>query len=792
MGTFEELQAGLCGERATPWLRHARVHLLLDRGAGPAGARRFKDLRCLGRGAEFAWPSPGVYTIPELARKIILHAQRARGLDVPKPPSELLNLVRLKALAPASAPVDLLAQLRHFRKLRPLGATLAEWREVLARVEDGGTPELSEWSQRTLLWLQMRNMVHADGRWESQWDAIELAIDLLEDAAFTAPWEVITERKPGHAEQVDFAVAFFKEAYPLEDRFLRALAKHREVHRLAPEAKGSTPAAWPVLSADAFAGLGPESAIFWGYADAAPSVAEVCEWLPGQQALDVPFDERKGVPPLLRALYLWSDFEAQGRPPNHSWLRSPEPEVQLAARGFRTKEAPKAEEVLAFIQEEAGERALGLEELEGVSVSDLPSWILALGDLGLLRDERRGPPHTRVSADGLPFFSLEDLPLSGAQTQVLWSVPAALGPLLEPHSEETLSKRPLPPRLQAALEGVGLAIPDPVREASLMANALAACAPRLRWLDPQAPQRGVEEEVPDWRGTRLKGEPFSPSALQSHLECPLRHYLSRERRLKRAAAWDAENFDARAKGNWIHATLEAFLGEPDWKQPEARLRALLEAGLDKAFEDTPCSPSYRRLLAAQGRVLAKQLARHMDAFERPLFELCPGRELLLEKTHAASFAGTRLEGRVDRVDVLVGGQALLWDYKSGRTSDKALNQVKKGKIQWFLYRRILRERGLEVIGGGYINPLAPDKSRLFAFENEASLRLAELFGASPHPYEVLSEDSLSEIDAVLEDQIRFAREGIEAGDISPRPIDAAACTRCEHRGLCGWPHLELP
>jgi RecB family exonuclease len=790
VGAYADLHAGLCGGKQTPWLKHARVHLLLDRGAGPAGARRFKDLRCLGRGAEFAWPSPGVYTIPELARKIILHAQRTRTLDVPKPASELLNLVRLKTLAPEASPIDLLAQLRHFRKLRPLGATNSQWRDVLERIEEGDSPELGEWTRRALLWIQLRGSVYTDGRAESQWDFIELAVALLEDPLFQVPWEVLTERKPGHTEKVDFAVACFKEAYPLEDRFLRALDAHRKVHRLLPEEADFNPAESRVMSASEFAALDARDGIFWAYSDATPSVAETCEWLPGTQALDVPFDERAGTPPLLRALYLWADFEAQARAPNHAWLRSKEPAALLATRGFKTDVAPNPDEIMAFIQEEAGERAQGLDEVAEVSAGDLPAWILALGDLGLLRDERRGAPHVRVSADGVPLLTLEDLPLAGARTQVLWSTPKALQPLLEAHSEDTLAKRPLPTRLNAALEAVGLAVPDPAREAPLMLRALASSRSALCWLEAQGPRRGVERAAPTWRGAPLKGAPYSPSRLQSHLDCPLRHYLDRERSLKKAPAWDPENFDARAKGDWIHNALEQFLRAPDWQQPHARLQTLLEEGIEAAFT-APHSPSYRRLLAAQSRVLSAQLARHIEDFERPLAELCPTRELKLEEDHAASFLGTSFKGRVDRVDLLPNNEALLWDYKSGRTDGKAETQVKAGKIQWFLYRRILREQGFNVVGGGYLNPLDPAKSKLFALNEGFGERLSTLFDGLRHDWEPLSVDALERIDVVVEEKITLARAGIESGNITPRPREEKICMQCEHRGLCGRPYLEL-
>jgi len=309
---------------------------------------------------------------------------------------------------------------------------------------------------------------------------------------------------------------------------------------------------------------------------------------------------------------------------------------------------------------------------------------------------------------------------------------------------------------------------------------------------------------------------LSPSTLEAYASCPLSYRLLRSLRLKSFEEWDPENPSALRKGTWIHEALEHFFKAPDWMDTETKISSLLQAALTESFHER-ASPGYLKLLTASIPALSEKISEHVTLFERPLLGLNPSRRILVETSLSMpNFEGAFWHGKVDRIDLLNdAGDAILWDYKSGRVESpkRPLSQIASGKFQWFLYRRLLEAGGgealssvdsphaippeLNILGGGYLNPLDPARSSLFFFaRNSAEAAkvqpIADLCIAAGHTnVTIFDPEDASALESALTSRLEGIRRGIDSGNFEASPLKDAICARCEAGALCGRPYLHV-
>src|SRR3954470_2160412 len=140
--------------------------------------------------------------------------------------------------------------------------------------------------------------------------------------------------------------------------------------------------------------------------------------------------------------------------------------------------------------------------------------------------------------------------------------------------------------------------------------------------------------------------------------------------------------------------------------PEAR--ALVRAALDEHAEDYKISPNPERLRSALRR-LEVDLVRYLDfaahagsAFRPARFEVQFGKAEDPYPPLELDGGALRLAGRIDRVDVGVGGrEAIVYDYK-GKTATPQARWLRDGKLEVALYLLTVRHvLGLEPVGGLY-------------------------------------------------------------------------------------------
>lgn len=140
--------------------------------------------------------------------------------------------------------------------------------------------------------------------------------------------------------------------------------------------------------------------------------------------------------------------------------------------------------------------------------------------------------------------------------------------------------------------------------------------------------------------------------------------------------------------------------------------------------------------------------------------------------------GVMLRGRIDRIDVTPGGEAVVYDYKGARVTPGA-RWIEDGKIQLALYMRAAeRLLGVRVVGGLY-QPLGG-----------ADLRARGVLDAAAGvAVECVRTDLFdrNELDTLLEDAVGLAREAAAqavAGAIEARPLTCAYTGGCSHPAIC--------
>ncbi len=255
-----------------------------------------------------------------------------------------------------------------------------------------------------------------------------------------------------------------------------------------------------------------------------------------------------------------------------------------------------------------------------------------------------------------------------------------------------------------------------------------------------------------------------------------------------------------ARGGLAHAALRDTLAGLRERTGSARLtqatlalaRELLGQALARHAPDYPLSARSERVPGARRRLEAD-----LDRYLRHAAGTAtgsPGQASPLEPAHLElGFGfddeqdglpaldlggGVRLRGRIDRIDVGPGGEAVVYDYK-GANVTPAARWIQDGKVQLALYMRAAeRLLGLRVVGGFYQPLGGSDLRARGVLDSEAGVELqcvrTDLLGRA-------------ELDALVADTIglakRAAAQAME-GAIEARPRTCSYTGGCEHPAIC--------
>ena len=221
-----------------------------------------------------------------------------------------------------------------------------------------------------------------------------------------------------------------------------------------------------------------------------------------------------------------------------------------------------------------------------------------------------------------------------------------------------------------------------------------------------------------------------------------------------------------------------------------RARELLRRALAEAAPAHVLSVSPERALAI-ARALGADLERYLEraaelegAMEPTHFELAFGSFGEQEQHGAPSElpafelgGGVQLRGRIDRIDVGPGGEAVVLDYK-GAEAPAGARWLRDRKLQVALYMQAAEQLlGIRVVGGLY-QPLRGEK-----IQARGAILAGHEAAADCTRTDCYETDALDELLAQALDAARTAASEAAAGQLEPRPGS------CAYRGGCQYPAI---
>jgi ATP-dependent helicase/DNAse subunit B len=263
---------------------------------------------------------------------------------------------------------------------------------------------------------------------------------------------------------------------------------------------------------------------------------------------------------------------------------------------------------------------------------------------------------------------------------------------------------------------------------------------------------------------RARHRSFSPSSIDTYLECPFRFFASYTLGLAAPPAAPADRLDALLQGRIVHEVLEALA-------EGKALEDVFDPIFEEACQEARVPEGYRR------EAVRLELLANLRRFPRE--ELCFGVEQTLEMPFEWPFhEGLTLCGRIDRLDVLAGGRALVIDYKYSSA----------GRLRELV---AAHEAGEKVQGGLYLAAVWEALGYKPAGVLFCTLRGGMKWNGWHVPIAGLETKGESCAPDVLEARILLAEETgrraigeIFSGRVEPAPADEEICGFCDFADVC--------
>ena len=274
-------------------------------------------------------------------------------------------------------------------------------------------------------------------------------------------------------------------------------------------------------------------------------------------------------------------------------------------------------------------------------------------------------------------------------------------------------------------------------------------------------------------------ETFAPTAIETFLQCPFKHFAQHTLKLREPPAKPEERLDARMEGNIVHRAIALWTADPS-----VPIRSVLEQVLREQCEAASVPLGFRtlaarcRIEADLERFAAEELARPIPSAHKQ--ELEADFHYLIDDMDQAPF---RISGRIDRYEVMGENLGFVIDYKySARERiDRLMKEHFQGlKVQAPLYLIGLeREMGLRPVG-----------LRYWGLRHRTTMRGWVVEGLCPPELIQKHDQRLSEegFRGMLNDALLRASDAIEQirqGRIEADPADRTVCnTYCPFRDVC--------
>ena len=244
---------------------------------------------------------------------------------------------------------------------------------------------------------------------------------------------------------------------------------------------------------------------------------------------------------------------------------------------------------------------------------------------------------------------------------------------------------------------------------------------------------------------------FSPSSLETFLECPFAYFAGRTLALEEPPAAPSERFDGMVRGSLVHHLLAQY------HRLHTDLLALFENEWGRIQRKLRVPPSYR--LEVERALLERSL--RMYAAATPLGDRAAQK---MEDPFEFDCAGARIRGRIDRYETVESGTSTVYDYKFSRPS--SVKALKRDEEQ---------DRGLQA--GLYLEALQRQGLRPLAFDYVALKGACARYGW----------DQPEQLQHLAASAVRRAEEAIariQNGVIDVDPIDEDSCSFCSFKDAC--------
>jgi RecB family exonuclease len=254
---------------------------------------------------------------------------------------------------------------------------------------------------------------------------------------------------------------------------------------------------------------------------------------------------------------------------------------------------------------------------------------------------------------------------------------------------------------------------------------------------------------------------FSPSALECFLDCPFQFFARHTLKLKTRPLAPQDRLDFMLQGTIVHQTLSEWHRNP---QP-------IEPLFERIFAENCAQKGV--FMGYRTEYLRRQMLDDLRQFCES-GKLPATAEVLTEQSFEMAVDDSLLvRGRIDRIDKLPDGRALIVDYKYSAKANVTAKMDKVTLLQAGLYAlAVERSLGLKAAG-------------VFYYGLKKDLRVVG-WSDPPGAFGVKTEPLTRQwIDGVVR-IARTAAEQIREGRIAPMPASMDLCRICDFRDVCRY------
>ncbi len=300
------------------------------------------------------------------------------------------------------------------------------------------------------------------------------------------------------------------------------------------------------------------------------------------------------------------------------------------------------------------------------------------------------------------------------------------------------------------------------------------------------------------KGQVIEEPCLAPSQIESYLECPYKWFADRRLRLEEID----EGFGPLEMGDFAHNALCSFYRH--FKEevglakvtreslPEARRIMADVLARHKALQ--PNLKERANRLIATGELERRQIEELCDKLMRYLdyeIDLLPDfhpehLEYAVAGEGVVDYAGQKLIGTADRIDVDAEGRCVVIDYKGSLSDSYSIDRRKEGslgKVQSLIYAQVVRRTlGYDPVGAIYVC-YGRRKFAAGVYDGHV-LGEAQVPGSKarkcswPTAADALADSKFTDLLDQTEEAVAEALERMLAGDVAPRPASPEACKWC--------------